>query len=173
MKKAFKFILSITFAVFNFFCGGNAENIKPGILAPDFSLQDISGKEFTLSSYRGKSPVVIYFYPKASTPGCTKQACGIRDNLFQFSDNGIEVFGISVDSKEDIRKFAEEYSLNFTLLSDESKEVSKKYGVLNKLGFSSRITFIVDKAGNVAHILRDVDVNTHADDVFNLAFALK
>jgi peroxiredoxin Q/BCP len=173
MKKVFGFILSITFAVFNFFCGGNAENIKPGILAPDFTLQDITGKEFKLSSYREKSPVVIYFYPKASTPGCTKQACGIRDNFSQFADKGIEVFGISVDSKEDIKKFAQEYSLNFTLLSDESKEVSQKYGVLNKLGFSSRITFIVDRTGNIAHILRDVDVSTHADDVFKLALALK
>ena len=90
-----------------------------------------------------------------------------------FKENDIVVFGISVDSKESIRDFISDNNLNFPLLSDENKEVSKAYGVLNNIGVDSRITFIVDKQGNIANILRDVDVETHADDVFNLAVKLK
>ncbi len=158
--------------VFLINCGGNAQNLKEGDTAPDFTLQDAFGKSYTLSSYKGKSPVIIYFYPKASTPGCTKQACGIRDKWSQFSENNIVVLGISVDSKEDITKFIDEYNLNFPLLSDNKKEVSKNYGVLNKMGFDSRISFIVDTDGKIHKVLRDVDVDTHADEVFDIAMKL-
>lgn len=154
-------------------CGGNAENLKESDLAPDFTLQDSDGNTYTLSSYKGISPVVIYFYPKAGTPGCTKQACGIRDSWSKFSENGIVVLGISVDSKEDIKEFIKENNLNFPLLSDENKEVSKSYGVLNNLGLSSRITFVIDKEGRIAHIIRDVDVSKHAEQVFDIAMKLR
>lgn len=154
-------------------CGGNADNLMVGNKAPDFTLPDAMGNEFTLSQFQGKSPVILYFYPKAGTPGCTKQACGIRDNFQSFNVNGITIFGISVDSKESIKDFIDEYNLNFPLLSDESKNVSRQYGVLNSLGLDSRITFIVNKEGYIAHILRDVDVNTHAEDVLKLASTLK
>lgn len=150
-------------------CGGNADNLYVGHTAPDFTLQDSDGNNFTLSNFRGKNPVVIYFYPKANTPGCTKQACGIRDSYKMFKENNIIVFGISVDSKESINDFISDHRLNFPLLSDETKEVSKEYGVLNAIGIDSRITFIVDKQGFIANILRDVDVETHAEDVFLLA----
>jgi peroxiredoxin Q/BCP len=154
-------------------CGGNAENLSVGNPAPDFILQDSDGNSYSLSSYKEKNPVIIYFYPKAGTPGCTKQACGIRDSFSKFKENDIVVLGISVDSKESIKQFIKDNNLNFPLLSDENKEVSKAYGVLNNIGVDSRITFIVDKQGNIANILRDVDVETHANDVFNLAVKLK
>jgi len=154
-------------------CGGNADNLSLGSAAPGFTLQDSDGNSFSLSEYKGKNPVVIYFYPKAGTPGCTKQACGIRDSFNKFNENNIIVFGISVDTKESIKDFINENNLNFPLLSDESKEISKAYGVLNSIGLDSRITFIVDKQGNIANILRDVDVETHADDVFSIAVKLK
>lgn len=154
-------------------CGGNAQNLSIGNPAPDFSLQDSDGNYYSLSSYKEKNPVIIYFYPKAGTPGCTKQACGIRDSFSKFKENNIVVLGISVDSKESIKEFINDNSLNFPLLSDENKEVSKSYGVLNNIGLDSRITFIVDKQGNIANILRDVDVETHADEVFNIAVKLK
>lgn len=154
-------------------CGGNAENLNVGSPAPDFTLQDSDGNNYSLSSYKEKNPVIIYFYPKAGTPGCTKQACGIRDSFSKFKENEIMVFGISVDSKESIKDFINDNNLNFPLLSDEDKEVSKAYGVLNNIGLDSRITFILDKQGNIAKILRDVDVETHADDVFNIAVKLK
>lgn len=153
-------------------CGGNAENLIVGSSAPDFTLQDVDGHNFSLSDYRDNNPVVIYFYPKAGTPGCTKQACGIRDSFSKFKENKIVVLGISVDSKESIRNFKNDHNLNFPLLSDEKKEVSKSYGVLNNIGLDSRITFIIDKQGNIANILRDVDVETHADDVFKIAVEL-
>lgn len=154
-------------------CGGNAENLKVGNPAPDFTLQDSDGNNYTLSDYRGKSPVVVYFYPKANSPGCTTEACGIRDSFAKFKENNIIIFGVSVDSKKAIKDFINDHNLNFPLLSDENKEVSKAYGVLNNLGVDSRITFIIDKQGNIADIIRDVDVETHADDVFNLAVQLK
>jgi thioredoxin-dependent peroxiredoxin len=154
-------------------CGGNAENLNVGNPAPDFTLQDSEGTNYSLSDYKGKNPVVIYFYPKAGTPGCTKQACGIRDSFDKFKENGIVVLGISVDSKESIKDFIKDNNLNFPLLSDENKKVSKAYGVLNNIGVDSRITFIVDKQGNISKILRDVNVETHADDVFNLSVGLK
>ncbi len=154
-------------------CGGNAENLSVGNPAPDFTLQDSDGNSYSLLSFKEKNPVIIYFYPKAGTPGCTKQACGIRDSFSKFEENEIVVLGISVDSKESIKEFIKDNGLNFPLLSDENKEVSKAYGVLNNIGLDSRITFIIDKQGNIASILRDVDVETHADDVFNLAVKLK
>ena len=154
-------------------CGGNADNLNVGSPAPDFTLQDSDGNNYSLFSYQDKNPVVIYFYPKAGTPGCTNQACGIRDSFSKFKENEIVVFGISVDSKESIRDFISDHNLNFPLLSDENKEVSKAYGVLNNIGLDSRITFIIDKQGNIANILRDVDVETHADDVFKIAVELK
>ena len=154
-------------------CGGNADNLSVGNPAPDFKLPDSDGNNFSLSSYKDKNPVVIYFYPKANTPGCTKQACGIRDSFSRFRENNIVVLGISVDSKESIKEFINDHNLNFPLLSDEKKEVSKAFGVLNNIGVDSRITFIIDKQGNIASILRDVDVETHADEVFNIAVALK
>ncbi|MFA6026125.1 MAG: redoxin domain-containing protein, partial [Ignavibacteriaceae bacterium] len=91
-------------------CGGTANNIKEGMPAPDFTLSDAYNNSFSLSSFQNKSPVIIYFYPKASTPGCTKQACGIRDNISKFRNNGIEIFGISVDTKEKIKSFIDSYT---------------------------------------------------------------
>jgi len=146
--------------------------LKVGDIAPDFTLEDAFGNKYTLSSYRRKSPVVIYFYPKANTPGCTKQACGIRDEWSKFEQIGVPVFGISVDSKKSLKKFIDKYSLNFPLLSDETKEVCKAYGVLNLLGFASRVTFIVDKEGRIAHVIDKVDVETHAKEVLELVKTL-
>lgn len=165
-------ILLLSFLIFQS-CGGNADNLSIGNAAPNFTLQDSEGNDFSLANYKWKNPVIIYFYPKAGTPGCTKQACGIRDSFTKFEENDIKVLGISVDSKESIKDFISENNLNFPLLSDESKEVSKAYGVLNNIGLDSRITFIIDKQGNIADIIRDVDVETHADDVFDIAIKLK
>ena len=154
-------------------CGGTAQNVREGMTAPNFTLPDAYGKEFSLASYRGKSPVIVYFYPKASTPGCTKQACGVRDNISKYKEDGIEIFGVSVDSKEKLKEFIDSYNLNFPLLSDEKKEVSKAYGVLNALGFDSRVTFIIDKSGNIAKIIRNVDVEKHAEQVYEFTVKLK
>ncbi len=153
-------------------CGGSPYNIKIGEAAPDFSLEDENGKTFTLADYKNKSPVVIYFYPKANTPGCTKEACGIRDNFSKFKENNIVIFGISVDSKEDIKKFTDDYNLNFPLLSDITKSTSKNYGVLNNFGLANRITFIIDKNGKISKILKNFDIEKHSQLVLDFAKTL-
>ncbi|MGE5429863.1 MAG: peroxiredoxin [Syntrophomonadaceae bacterium] len=159
---------SLIFAVL----GGDVPQLKEGDKAPDFTLQDASGKSYSLSSFRDKSPVILYFYPKAGTSGCTKEACGIRDDMGRFKKSNITVLGVSVDSKEDIKKFIDDYHLNFPLLSDKDKNVSKTYGVLNKLGMDNRITFIIDKKGIINTIIRNVDVTTHSEQAYNLASKL-
>jgi peroxiredoxin Q/BCP len=167
--------MKILFFVYLFvllFFSVKGSKLKVSDIAPDFTLEDAFGNKYTLSSYRGKSPVVIYFYPKANTPGCTKQACGIRDEWSKFEQIGVPVFGISVDSKKSLKKFIDKYSLNFPLLSDETKEVCKAYGVLNLLGFASRVTFIVDKEGRIAHVIDKVNVETHAKEVLELVKTL-
>ncbi|MCX6150035.1 MAG: peroxiredoxin [Ignavibacteriales bacterium] len=172
MKNLFKPLIALVLSMIALACGGNADNLRNGELAPDFTLQDALGNSYTLSTFRGKSPVVVYFYPMAGTSGCTKEACSFRDNWSKFKENNIVVFGISVDSKEKIKKFIDENSLNFPLLSDNDKTVCKEYGVLNSLGVASRITFIIDKFGNINTIIRDVDVSTHSEQVFNLTTKL-
>jgi len=146
-------------------CGNSQTLVKKGDLAPNFELEDAFGKKYSLSDYKGKNYVVLYFYPKASTPGCTKQACNIRDNFEVLKEKDIVVFGISVDSKESLKKFIENEKLNFTLLSDENKSASKSYGVLNALGFSNRVTFIIDKEGKIFDIIDKVDVSNHSNQI--------
>ncbi|HSL90693.1 MAG TPA: peroxiredoxin [Ignavibacteriaceae bacterium] len=167
MKKHLLYFFVSAFLILTS-CGGNAENLSEKDLAPDFTLSDAFGNYYTLSELRG-NPVVIYFYPKANTSGCTKQACGIRDSRDKFSDNNITVLGISVDSKASISEFIAEHNLNFPLLSDENKEVSRAYGVLNNLGMSSRITFIISRNGTIAKIMKDFDIDKHAEEVFEFA----
>lgn len=150
-------------------CGGSAENIFVGEMAPDFSLKDSENNTYTLSDFRGRSPVVIYFYPKAGTSGCTTQACGIRDQYSDFQEFGIVVLGISVDSKEEIKEFVKDNNLNFPLLSDADKVVAKQYDVLNNLGFANRVTFIINKDGKIVNIIRNVEVDSHADQVLKFA----
>jgi len=146
--------------------------LNKGDKAPDFLLQDAFGNEYTLLSFFEISPVVVYFYPAAGTSGCTKQACAIRDDWNKFEENNIKVFGISTDTKEDIKKFIDDYNLNFPLLSDADKKVTKEYGVLKENGLAKRVTFIIDMEGNIADILEVKDINSHADYVFNAAVKL-
>jgi thioredoxin-dependent peroxiredoxin len=177
MKKSLFFLFS--FSLLLFISLNSAQTVKTeeyplktGMAAPDFTLHDASGRSYKLSSYKGKMPVVVYFYPKAGTTGCTKEACGIRDDWSQFRKNKVQVLGISIDGKEDIKKFVKDYSLNFPLLSDADKKVSKKYGVFNEKGFDNRITFIVDKKGIIANIINVSDIDGHAAKVLEIASKL-
>jgi len=148
------------------------QGLKVGMAAPNFTLHDAFGHSYKLSSYKGKMPVVVYFYPKAGTSGCTKEACGIRDDWSQFKKNKVQVLGISIDQKADIMKFVKDYNLNFPLLSDADKKVSKDYGVFNEKGFDNRITFIVDKKGKIAEIINVKDIEGHASKVLEIASKL-
>ncbi len=133
--------------------------------APDFTLLDQNGSEHTLSDYFGHK-IVVYFYPKDDTPGCTKEACSIRDNIALFEENGIRVFGLSFDSPTSHKKFAEKYNLPFTLLSDSDKTVAKLF---NSSGFlmAKRNTFLIDTDGKIFKIYKNVDVTTHTQKILN------
>lgn len=139
--------------------------LKVGDNAPDFTLSDQNGKEHTLSNYLGEN-IVVYFYPKDDTPGCTKEACSIRDNFTLFEENNITVFGISYDSPKSHKKFAEKYNLPFTLLSDSDKSVARLYNSKG-LFMAKRNTFLIDKDGLIFRIYKNVDVSTHTENILN------
>lgn len=145
-----------------------------GKQAPDFTLLDENSTERTLSSYKG-SFVVMYFYPSDDTPGCTKQACSLRDSNAMFAEKNIVVLGISYDSPASHKKFKEKYNLPFTLLSDTQKKVAALYGAKRWwfLPWPKRMTFIIDKEGVVRHIMKDVTVSSHGSDILEKIDALK
>jgi peroxiredoxin Q/BCP len=145
--------------------------IEAGQEAPDFTLPDQDGSEVTLSDLRGQ-PVVLYFYPKADTPGCTTQACGIRDRSDEYDKAGAKVVGVSYDKVEDQKKFAEKFDLDFTLLADSEHEVAELYGTWveknmygKKYWGVQRATFIIDAEGRVAKVFPKVSPKTHDDGV--------
>ena len=127
--------------------------VKVGETAPDFSLLSQNGETVTLSKFRGHKNVVLYFYPKDDTPGCTVESCTFRDSYEAFTDIGAEVIGISSDSPESHRAFAQKHNLPFTLVSDSDAKVRKTYGVPSTLGLlPGRVTYVIDKAGGIRHI---------------------
>jgi peroxiredoxin Q/BCP len=145
--------------------------VEQGKPAPDFELTSDAGEQVRLSAFRGK-PVVLYFYPRDDTPGCTAQACGIRDAYGEFERAGAVVLGVSPDSEASHGKFRSKYDLPFTLLADPEHEVAEQYGVwVEKKNYGKtsmgieRSTFVIDADGNVARVMRRVNPRTHADDV--------
>ena len=145
--------------------------IEEGKPAPDFELPTDSGETIKLSELRGK-PVVLYFYPKDDTPGCTTQACGIRDAYGEFERAGAVVLGVSPDSEKSHVKFKDKYELPFTLLADTDHSVADQYGVWGEKSFAgkkymgvNRSTFVIDADGNVKRVMHDVKPKEHADDV--------
>jgi peroxiredoxin Q/BCP len=140
--------------------------VKEGDTAPDFDGPTSDGSRLGLKNFLGKRNVVLYFYPKDDTPGCTKEACSFRDNLDSIRRMGAEIIGVSLDSVESHRKFASKYNLPFPLISDKEKRIAQAYGVLKDTGTSaSRVTFIIDKAGKVAKVFPKVDVTKHTEEV--------
>jgi peroxiredoxin Q/BCP len=145
--------------------------VEEGKPAPDFELTSDAGETVRLSDFRGK-PVVVYFYPRDDTPGCTAQACGIRDNYEAFGERGAVVLGISPDTESSHVKFKQKYGLPFTLLADPEHEVAEHYGVWGErrmygktyMGIE-RSTFVIDSDGNVAHVMRRVKPDTHVEQV--------
>ena len=145
--------------------------VSEGEPAPDFSATTDAGERVSLSDFRGK-PVVLYFYPKDDTPGCTRQACGIRDAFAAFEGAGAVVLGISPDSVARHVKFKEKYDLQFTLLADTEHEVADRYGTWGEKRYMgktywgvSRTTFLIAADGMVAKVMHNVKADMHADDV--------
>ena len=145
--------------------------VEEGQEAPNFTLRDQEGNPVTLSDLRGQ-PVVLYFYPKADTPGCTTQACGVRDHRADYERSGAKVLGASPDTVTAQRKFADKYGLDFTLLADENHEVAELYGVWGEkkmygktyMGVE-RSTFVIDPDGKIAKVLPKVSPKTHDEVV--------
>ena len=133
--------------------GSGDSSIRVGDEAPDFVLPDRTGKMVRLSEFRGHKAVVLYFYPKDDTPGCTKESCAFRDGYQDFQGAGAEVIGVSSDSAESHGKFAAKHRLPFTLLADQGGQVRKRYGVPATLGLlPGRVTFVIDRSGVVRHV---------------------
>ncbi len=145
--------------------------IEVGEKAPDFVGKDQDEKKVKLSDYKGKK-VALYFYPKDDTPGCTKQACSLRDGFSDLKKNNIEVIGVSADDKESHQKFIEKYDLPFILLADTDKDIINKYGVYGEKNMYGkkfmgikRTTFLIDEEGKIKKIFKRVKTDEHAEEV--------
>ena len=147
--------------------------LEPGDKAPDFVLPTAEGKSVALKELRGKK-IVLYFYPKDGTSGCTREACAFRDSFADFKRKGAVVIGVSADSETSHKRFAEKYKLPFTLASDVDKAILKRYGVWKKKNMYGReyygierTTFVIDEQGTITRVFPKVKVDGHADEVLS------
>ncbi|PMB26581.1 peroxiredoxin [Fischerella thermalis] len=134
-----------------------------GTDAPAFTVKDTNGNTVSLSDFKGKT-VVLYFYPKDDTPGCTKQACSFRDAKEQYTSKDIVVLGVSADDEASHQAFTQKYNLNFPLLADTKGELIKAYDV-DGGGYAKRVTYVIDGNGKIIHVDSSVNTSTHADDI--------
>ena len=148
--------------------------IGPGAPAPDFELPDQDGEPVRLSALRGRT-IVLYFYPKADTPGCTTQACSIRDRAAEYAAAGVKVIGVSPDSVAKVKKFHDKRDLNFTLLADADHAVCESYGVWGQKSMygktymgAQRATFVIDADGCIVHVIPKASPKTHDDEVLKV-----
>lgn len=149
-----------------------SKELKVGDPAPDFRLPSTEGREVSLKEFQGKKNVVLYFYPKDDTPGCTKESCSFRDEKLKFDKKDAVILGVSFDDLKSHAKFVEKYKLPFTLLSDEDKKVATAYGVYKEKSMYGRTymgiersTFVIGKDGKLAQIYRKVSVDGHSEEI--------
>ena len=149
--------------------------LSVGKKAPNFRLQNQDGEWVSLADFIGKKQLLVYFYPKASTPGCTTQACGLRDSLSQFTELDTCILAISPDSPAKLKKFADKYALDFSLLADEDHSVAEQYGVWGLKKFMGRefmgilrTSFIIDKKGTIKWVMDKVNTKTHDQDILTI-----
>ncbi|HTU58240.1 MAG TPA: peroxiredoxin [Polyangiales bacterium] len=154
---------------------GNDTGLKAGAEAPDFTLNDQDQKPVTLSSFRGQKNVVVYFYPKDDTPGCTKESCAFRDQFTAFSDVGAEVLGVSSDSEASHKAFAEKHRLPFRLLADRGAKVRGAFKVPSTFGLlPGRVTFVIDKSGVIRHAFNSqINATQHVDEALKVLQTLR
>ena len=166
MKK--KNILSIVTTLCLLLINGESiSEINTGQVAPNFNLQDQNGEWHTLDNYKGKW-VVLFFYPKDQTPGCTTEACNFRDNIFEFEKLNAQILGVSVDDVESHQAFSEKYSLPYPILADVNKECATEYGVLGKfmmMTIAKRQSYLINPEGSIVKHYKKVDPDTHTKEV--------
>ncbi len=151
-----------------------AETPKDGSKAPLVEGVDQNGKTWKLSHALGKQVVLLYFYPKDDTPGCTKEACGLRDRMSDLKKDGVEVIGVSFDSTDSHQKFISKYSLNFPLLADTDGKIADSYGVrMNGKNMARRVSFLIDKKGVIRHVTDDPKADVHLAEMKDAIAALK
>jgi peroxiredoxin Q/BCP len=167
-RTGFAALFAPLFLLFGLSAKG-ADAPAAGDMAPEFRLQDQNGKWHTLADHRGQW-VALYFYPKDQTPGCTKEACAFRDNIFAFEELGAVILGVSLDDVKSHEEFAKKYSLPFPLLADTGGEVAKRYDVLNNLGvmkLARRETFLIGPDGRIVKHYNKVDAEKHSAEVLS------
>ena len=150
---------------------------RPGDPAPDFSGVTTDGRRVSLADYRGRK-LVLYFYPKDDTPGCTRQACSLRDHNAEIAARGAAILGVSTQGEASHRAFTEKFKLNFPLLADTDGAVGRAYGTLggpslvaklkSAIGFAERVTFVIDEEGRIIHVIDRPEVGRHAEQVLDL-----
>jgi thioredoxin-dependent peroxiredoxin len=151
---------------------GGAGLLAAGSAAPDLGGADQGGKLHRIADEHGH-PLIVYFYPKDGTPGCTKEACAFRDTWDRFQTAGVQIYGVSADDQKSHEQFAKEQKLPFPILADPGHAWSAAFGVPTKLGMDSRVSFLIDPAGKVAKVYPNVDPAIHADEVLKDAAALR
>lgn len=150
------------------------KKLNVGDKAPLFEAKDQDGKEWKLADFIGKKHVLLYFYPKDNTPGCTKQACSLRDNIGSFKSADVEVVGVSADSAASHKKFIEQHGLNFNLLADPECKIIDLYGTRNPgKSTSRRVSFLINKEGKIVHIVENPDYQVHIDEMSKAIVGLK
>jgi thioredoxin-dependent peroxiredoxin len=151
---------------------GGEGMLSAGTDAPNLTAVDQHGKQHQLSDERGH-PVIVYFYPKDGTPGCTKEACAFRDAWNKFKEANVQVFGVSEDDAKSHEEFSKEQKLPFPILADPNGDWLRAFGVPSRLGMASRVSFLIDANGKIAKVYPDVDPGVHADEVLKDATAMK
>ena len=141
------------------------ENLETGSRAPDFEAETYGAEKVRLSDFYSKGTVALYFYPRDNTPGCTKEACSLRDAEEELMSLGVQVLGVSTDGVKSHENFRNKHSLNFPLLSDRSREIVDLYGVKSQRDSARRVTFLIEKGGRIAHIWKKVNTSSHAEEI--------
>jgi len=151
-----------------------AETPKVGDKAPDFSAKDQDGNTVKLSDFAGKQAVLLYFYPKDNTPGCTKEACGFRDRIDTLKKDGVAVLGVSMDNADSHKKFINDQSLNFPLLVDTDGKITEEYGAkMTGRNMSRRVSFLIDKSGKITHVTDTMSADKHLAEMKEAVEKLK
>lgn len=156
------------------FAAGAAETPKAGDKAPDFTAKDQDGNTVKLADFAGKQAVLLYFYPKDNTPGCTKEACGFRDRLDSLKKDGVAVLGVSMDNAESHKKFIKDHNLNFPLLVDTDGTISSAYGAKMPNGkMARRVSFLIDQSGKITHVTDTPSADKHLAEMKEAVEKLK